>query len=276
MRLHLAVAVLALAVVSSCGDLRRVGPGYSYSPTPTPSPATLAELIRSKRIRVGYNIQAIDLVQWSDQSKSLTGVNPDLAGAMSRELGVTVDWSIHQDSSALYEAGRRGQWDIAFAVIDMAQSGMTFTNAYLELEQTYLVPVGSPIRRPADADASGFRIATFGGSNHERYLTQTLTRASVVRTDSTRRAIELARSGEAEAVASSRDELTRLAPMLPGGRILDESVRATRWAVMAASGRQDLVTFVNDWVERAKASGRLRDTIVRFGLVGAAAAAPGP
>lgn len=268
--------MLALAVVSSCGDVRRVGPGYSYSPTPTPSPASLAEIIRSKRIRVGYNIQAIDLVQWSDQAKSLVGVNPDLADTIARELGVTVDWSIHQGETALFDAGRQGQWDIAFAVPDTAQSGMTFTNAYLELEGAYLVPAGSPIRRPADADTSGIRIATFGGSNHDRPLTRALTRASVVRRDSTALAIALVRSGEAEVVYASRTELTRLASTLPGGRILDEPVTKVRWAAMAASGRQDLLTFLADWVERAKSSGRVRDTISRVGLVGAVAVQPGP
>jgi polar amino acid transport system substrate-binding protein len=224
---------------------------------------------------VAFNLQAIELVTWSDQTKSLSGVNSDLADAIARELGVTVDWSLHQGSVPLFDTGRQGQWDIAFAVIEPVQ-GMAFTNPFLEMDQTYLVPAASPVRRSADADVTGNRIAMFGGSFYERYLTRTLTRASVVRTGSTRLAIDLVLSGDAEIVAASRGELTQLLPRLPGGRILDEPVIKTRWAIVAAAGRQDLLTFLGDWVERAKLSGRVRDAIAQYALVGAAPAQPGP
>lgn len=48
---------------------------------------------------------------------------------------------------------------IAFVGIDPARSDvMDFTAPYIEVDNTYLVPVNSPIHTLADADRTGVRI----------------------------------------------------------------------------------------------------------------------
>lgn len=239
-------------------------------------PSALADLIRGGRITVGFNTQAISLVQWNDRLRALSGVNPDLANELARRLAVRVADVEYDGATPLFDAGRRGMWDVAFAVIDPAQSGIAFTAPYLDVEYTYLVPRGSPIRAAVDADAPAIRIAMFGGSVAERYLSGTLGRAVVVKAASTLEAMSLVDAGRADIVAGSRQELVGYLDRWPGGRVLDDSFTRNRWAIAVASGRADLLAYTSDFVERAKASGFVASSIAANGLTGIRVAPKGP
>jgi len=214
----------------------------------------------------------IALVRWDGSTPG--GVHWDLAEAMARDLGVVVDWSLHYGYVDIFSAGRRHEWDVAFAVVDPTQPAMAFSNPYLENEWAYLVPAGSLVRRPADADRPGHRIAMFGGTEFERYLAGALAHATIVTTRSTPAAIELVKSSDADVAAGSRNELGALVDMLQGGRLLDEPVTKLRWSVAVAGGRSDVLRFVSDWVERAKASGLVQDAIARARVRGMTVSPP--
>lgn len=279
MRAIVAVAIMAI-IGTSCGETRRVGPGDTTVPTPTTAPTavptlrTLDEIMRSGRIRVGFNMHQIALVQWGGSRP--TGVHWELAEAMARELGVSVDWSLHYGYEDIFAAGRRHEWDVAFAVVDRTQPSVEYSNPYIENEWTYLVPRDSPVERPEDADRSGYRIAMFGGTEFQKLLAASLKHATIVPTRSTPAAIDLLQAGEAEVVAGSRNELGLFAGSLPDGRLLTAPAMKLRWSIAVASGQTDLLGFASDWVERAKASGLVPDAITRNRLRGISVAPPGP
>jgi polar amino acid transport system substrate-binding protein len=58
------------------------------------------------------------------------------------------------------DAVKTGVWDVAFLAAEPQRANeITFTAAYAEIESTYLVPPGSPLRTIADVDREGVRIA---------------------------------------------------------------------------------------------------------------------
>ena len=71
-----------------------------------------------------------------------------------------------------------------------------------------LVPAGSPIRRVADADKPGIRIAAVRGHSSTMTLTGTIKQAEVILGDNEHATFELLRAGRADAFASTRQLLT--------------------------------------------------------------------
>jgi len=56
----------------------------------------------------------------------------------------------------LLKAAKTGERDVAFVALNPARSAdWDFTAAYLEVDNTYLVLAGSPIRSVGDADRPG-------------------------------------------------------------------------------------------------------------------------
>lgn len=123
------------------------------------------------------------------------------------------------------------------------------------LEWMYLVPMGSPIVRPSDADRPGVRIATYEGTPLHLYLKRSLKNATLIATANDQRSIELVNMGEADVVAASMNQLGRFANQMPGGTLIQEPMFISRHAIAVAIGRDDILNFATGWVERAKSRG---------------------
>ena len=68
-------------------------------------------------------------------------------------------------------AARDGVWDIALVGADPARSEfIDFTEAYCEIQATYMVPSDSPFSSIAQVDAPGTRIATKAGGAYDLWL----------------------------------------------------------------------------------------------------------
>jgi polar amino acid transport system substrate-binding protein len=106
---------------------------------------TLSELVRGGNLRVAFNEQNIMLIQCNNASGTRTGVGADMARELARAMRVQAFEICHTDGVALFDAGRRGEWDVAFVVASPGQAAMDFTRPYIMIEQTYLVPAGSPV-----------------------------------------------------------------------------------------------------------------------------------
>lgn len=275
------VALFIALAAPACGSrLGNVGPVGSPTPTLRATPMSLAELVRSGKLRVAFSGQNITLIQCYNANGTLTGVGADMATELARVMRVRSSDFCYTDGPALLDAGRRGEWDVAFVVANPGQAGIEFTRPYVVIEQTYLVPAGSPVQTVADVDRLGLRVALFGGNALDRFLSQSLKRATIVRTGSTVSAIAEVEAGRADVVAAARDDLERVTaappPRLPGGRILPDAITGNPWVVAIASGRTDLFNFVDDFIEQAKVTGFVRGALGRNDVRGAAVPAPGP
>ena len=82
----------------------------------------------------------------------------------------------------LADAARSGVWDVGFLGAEPQRANeIDFTAAYVEIEATYLVPPGSPLKSIADVDREGVRIAISGKSAYDLYLTRNLKHAQLVK-----------------------------------------------------------------------------------------------
>ena len=98
------------------------------------------------------------------------------ATVLTAQFGVTSFTDRTHESRGLparsfnsFEAAAAEAWDIAFLGSDPARETLIdFTAAYLEIDATYLVPSGSPLRAVADVDRPGVRVAAPSGATLER------------------------------------------------------------------------------------------------------------
>ena len=144
----------------------------------------------------------------------------------------------------------------------------------MQTEFTYLVPPGSSLREVAEADRTGLCIAVPQGDASDHYLSNMLQRGKLVRVNSLSAAIDLVRTGRADAYASARPVLLSLAAQLPGSRVLEDSFGDISYAALVPKTNPGHLAYFSEFIEWAKASGLVKRTIERAGLRGVKVAPP--
>jgi polar amino acid transport system substrate-binding protein len=150
-----------------------------------------------------------------------------------------------------------------------------FSPPYMEFEYTLLVPAGSSIRRFADADQVGIRIAAVRNHASTNTLAPLLKRAELVYAETPDPTFDLLRDGKADAMASVRPTLLDYSAQLAGSRVLEDHYGANLNRVVILKRNPARLAYINEFVEHAKASGLVQKAIDRAGPRGLTVAPPG-
>jgi polar amino acid transport system substrate-binding protein len=236
----------------------------------------VADLVQAGRIRVGLGLGSPALVIKDPATGEVRGPALDLARALAARMGIELQPVYYPRPGAVLEGARTNAWDVTFLVPDPARAAEAdFSPPYMQSDFTYLVQAGSSIRNIADVDQSAVRVAVPRGDASDLRLTRILKRAELVRTDSIAAAIDLVRTGNADAYAAPRFVVLAEAAQRPGTRVLDEHFAVISVAAMVPKGRAGLLAYVSEFIEEAKASGLVKQTIERAGLQGVQVAPAG-
>jgi len=235
----------------------------------TASPAVVSELAPSGVLRAGINLANFLLVTGKSASGDPEGVAPDVAREIAQRLGLPVAYVGFKSPGELADAAGGGVWDVGLIGAEPQRAErIAFTAAYAEIEATYLVPAGSPLRAVAEVDAAGVRISVTGRSAYGLWLERNIKHAALVRTDTIDSAYEQFVRDKLEALAGLRPRLLSDVAKLPGARILDGKFSAVQQAVGTARGNVAAAAFLHDFVEEAKASGLIARLIERHHVRG--------
>jgi polar amino acid transport system substrate-binding protein len=233
----------------------------------TPTPAVVAELAPTGVLRAGINLSNFLLVTGRAANGDPQGIAPDMAGEVAARLGVPVRLIPYESPGKLADAV--ADWDVGLIGAEPARAEqITFTAAYLEIEATYLVPVGSTIRRVDEVDRKGVRIAIAARSAYDLYLSRSLRNAELVRTNGLDASYELFVRERLDALAGLRPRLAQDVEKLPGARVLDGRFTAVQQAIGTPKARAASAAFLAAFVEEAKASGLVARLIQRHGVKG--------
>ena len=237
------------------------------------TPAVHSDLAPTGKLRAGINYGNFILARKDPSTGESRGVAIDLARELGRRLGASVELVAYETVAAMVDAAKTGTWDIAFLGIDPARAGeISFSPAYLEIEATYLVPAGSPLRVVADVDRDGVRVAAPARANYELFLSRNLKFAHLVRAPNADAAFDLLATAKADALAGLKQALIGLADRLPGSRMLDGRFMAVQQAIGVPKGRDAGLPYLRDFVEDAKASGLVARAIEQTGARGVSVA----
>jgi polar amino acid transport system substrate-binding protein len=232
------------------------------------SPAARAELAPTGKLRVGIHLANIFVVAKDPASEEPRGVAIDLARELGRRIGLPVEFVRYANANRLARAVDAGEWDISFLAAEASRTGITFTPGYAEIDATFLVPAGSPLRTIAEVDRSGIRVAVAGNGASDLTLTRTLKNAQLVRARSVADAVQVFVADKLEALAHLRPQLVMEANKLPGSRVLDESFTVLPQVIGSPKGRDAAAKYLREFVEDVKASGLVARLIEKAGVRG--------
>jgi polar amino acid transport system substrate-binding protein len=236
----------------------------------------LAELAPKGTLRAGINLSNMLLVTGKSATGEPEGVSPDLARAIAERLGVGVTYVTFPSPGELSDAAGKDIWDIGLIAHEPQRAEqIAFSPAYVEIEATYLVPAGSPIRSIEEVDRPRMRIAISERSAYDLYLSRNLKHAELVRAKGIAAATALFVNEKLDALAGLRPALMADAAKIPGSRVLDGRFTAVQQAVGTAKSNAAGATFLRAFVEEAKASGLIARLIEKHGQVGRLTVATG-
>ncbi len=229
----------------------------------------IADVVRAGKVRVGIGLGSATLAIKDPATGETRGPALDLARALAARMGIELAPVEYPRPGAVIEGARNNGWDVAFLIVDPERAAEAdFTPSYMETDFTYLVPPGSRIRSLADIDQPGIRISNPAGDAAGQLLARRLKQARLVRPESIAAAVDLLRTGGADARTGPRPVLLTEAARLPGYRVLDEGFATIHFAALVPKGNAGRLAYVTEFIEEAKASGLVRQTIERAGLRG--------
>lgn len=227
------------------------------------------QLAPTGALRAGINMANKLLVTGTTPSGDPDGVGPEFARHIADGLGVPVVYVPFPTPGELADAVTEDVWDIGLIGAEPTRAEkIAFTAAYVEIEATYLVPEGSPLKTIEQVDSEGVRIAVSGRSAYDLYLTRSLEHAELHRAKGLPGALELFLTEKMDALAGLLPALNDDLAKVPGGRILDGQFTAVQQAVGTARAKTEAAAYLSDVVEDAKASGLIARLIEKHGVVG--------
>ncbi len=234
-----------------------------------------AELAPTGALRAGINLSNFLLVTGKSASGEPVGVSPDMARAVADRLGVPVKFVTFKTPGELADAATDDVWDIGNIGAEPERAKtITFTAAYCEIESTYLVPAGSPIRSIEEVDREGVRIAVYGRAAYGLWLADNIKHAELVKTDGMDASFDIFVKEKLDALAGLRPRLIKDVEKLPGSRLLEGKFSAVQQAIGTKPERKAGAAFLKDFVEEAKASGLVAGLIEKHGVTGRLTVAP--
>ena len=235
----------------------------------------LQELAPTGVLRAGINLSNYLLVTGKSLTGEPVGVAPDMARAIAERLGVPLKLVPFETPGQLADAAGSNVWDIGLIGAEPARAEkITFSAAYVEIEATYLVPAGSPLKTIEDVDRLGVRIALMARSAYDLWLVRHIKHAQLVYADSGDAAFDLFVNEKLEALASLRPGLLTDVGRLPGARILEGQFTAVQQAVGTYKPNAAGAAFLRRFVEEAKTSGFVASLIARHQVRGLSVAPP--
>ncbi|MBI3514756.1 MAG: transporter substrate-binding domain-containing protein [Proteobacteria bacterium] len=239
------------------------------------SEAAKSELAPTGVLRAAINMSNFLLVTGKTAAGDPQGVSPDMAAEIARRLGVPLKYLPYPKPGELADDAGKGVWDIGLIGAEPQRAEqIAFTAAYVEIEATYLVPAGSPIKTIAEVDRAGVRIAVTARSAYELWLARNIKHATLLRSDSLDAALKQFVDEKLEALAGLRPRLLTDIAKLPGARILDGQFSAVQQAVGTPRKNTAGAKFLAEVVEDVKKSGLVASLIQRHKVVGLSVAPP--
>jgi polar amino acid transport system substrate-binding protein len=234
-----------------------------------------AELAPTGVLRAAINMGNFLLVTGKTPSGDPSGVSADMAAAIAARLGVPVKFVPYAKPGEIADDAEKGLWDIGNIGAEPQRAAViNFTAAYCEIEATYLVPAGSPIRGVGEVDQPGKRIAVTARSAYGLWLENNIKKAELVQFDSADAAIKAFVDQKMDVYAGLRPGLVDVAAKLPGSRLLEGQFTAVQQAVGTPKKNAAGFAFLRDFVEEAKRSGVVASLIERHGVTGRLSVAP--
>jgi polar amino acid transport system substrate-binding protein len=236
---------------------------------PANADALKDQIVPTGKLRVAIGISPAGGAYWSTKTETggYAGVPVDLGKAMADQLGVPVEYVAYPNSGQITDSVSTGAWDVTFLPKDAErETKMSFGPIYEVAEATYIVKPGSTVTNFQTLDQPGIKVAAVNNTTTMRGAVAHLKHAKVTGYQTYDDIFGLLKSGEIDAFALSRDQLTAMAKKIPGTRVLDETFKQTVTAIAVPLDHPLALAFATKFMTEAKTNGLLRKAFDNNGL----------
>ena len=242
----------------------------------TTAPSSLrTEFAPSGTLRAAVNFGNIVIAQKDPAGGDPRGVGPELAREMARRLGVPITYVTYDAAGKMADAVKQGAWDVAFLAADPERANeIAFSAPYVQIEGTYMVRKDSPLKRIADFDRKGLRIAVGNKTAYDLYLTRMMKNAELVRSATSLAAIDEFFARNLDAVAGVKNPLEAIAAKDSSVRVIEGNFMVIGQASGVPKGRAAAARYLRDFIEDAKAAGFVANALKASGVTDATVAPP--
>lgn len=255
-----------LSVIAGCMAMIAAG---------APANAQAIDVVRSQlastgKLRVAFVIPNTLVVRKDPASGEFSGMSIELGREIAKRLGVGLEPVGFANVVELNKSDP-GSWDIAVRSYQAERAAVFhFTVPFMEVDNTFLVPAASPLRHVSDFDRPGIRLVMPRESSPHLFFQRNPPKhASLELTTGPGPAIEMLKTGKADAFAQNKELLIASSRQLPGSRILEGSYDTSSVALAVLKERTIAAEYLNDVIREMMASGFLEGALRRSGLQGA-------
>ncbi|WP_251976295.1 transporter substrate-binding domain-containing protein [Salinicola avicenniae] len=213
------------------------------------------QLAPAGELRVAINYGNPVLAQRGEDGEP-SGVSAVLARALAAELDVGITFATYAGAGDVVAAVAEDAWRLAFLARDPVRAEtIHFTEPYVLIEGTYLVPASAPFQAVDELDRGDVQIAVGKGAAYDLYLSRALEQASLVRAPTSAAAIELFVERGLSAAAGVRQPLERYAAAHPAYRVLPGRFTAIEQCMALPVAHAEAAGYVADFLARMKREG---------------------
>jgi polar amino acid transport system substrate-binding protein len=227
------------------------------------------EIAPTGKLRVAIAISPAGGAFWSTKTETggYAGVPVDLGKEMAAQLGVPVEYVVHQNSGQIVDAVSKGTWDVTFLPKDPEREAkMSFGPIYEVADATYIIKPGAPIGSFEELDQPGIKVAAVNNTTTMRGAIAHLRNAKVTGYQTYDEIFNLLKNGEVDAFALSRDQLNAMSKKIPGTRVLAETFKQTTTAVAVPPNHPLALAFATKFMTDAASNGMLHKAYDNNGL----------
>lgn len=229
----------------------------------------VSELAPTGVLRVGINLSNFLLVTGKAANGDPQGVAPDMGAEIARRLGVPVKYVPFPQPGPLADKVDTDTWDIGLIGAEPQRAEkIYFTQAYVEIQSTYMVPPGSPLKSIADVDKPGVKIACTARTAYGLWLERNIKNATLVWTETLDNSYDKFAAEKLDALAGLKPKLLSEVKRMAGARIIEGQFSAVQQAIGTSRKNAAAPAWLEAFAAEAKKSGFVQGLINKHKVVG--------
>lgn len=229
----------------------------------------VADLMRAGRIRLGLFPPLYTKHCVTGELKGALGVGSlahEITRAIAERLGIELELIGYPNPATVVQSLKAGACDVGFMGIEPSRTAeIGFSPPVVQIKFTCLMPAGSSIRVIADADRPEIRIAVVRDHASTLALSRIVKEAKLVYAETADDAFDLLRTKHADVMASTRRILLDYSTQLPGSRVPEGHYGINLVGMAVPKSQPERLAYINDFIEDAKTSWLVQQTIERLG-----------
>jgi polar amino acid transport system substrate-binding protein len=241
------------------------------------SPGRASDIAPTGTLRAAYLANNPAQAVRDPPSGEIRGASADLARELARRINAPVTLIPSTSPQAVIDAVSKGDADIGFVAYAPSRTGtVAFSQTYMLVRQSFLVPENSPIHSVGDIDQPGRRISGGKGDSITLFLARTLKQAKLIETDNTPADTKQKfAKDEIDAFGANRQRLTNMAAEMPGYRLLPDNIFDVPQTIIVPKDKPEVLAEINRFIDDVRGSGFLAAAIERSHIPGVEVAPAG-